>query len=156
MHFSWKGFWLAPLLMPVIGCAVMAPVLRGEAPVIFTFLLLMVPACVISYGATWLLFLPALFLISLVTSVTRLMACIVGFVIGAAVFLPVAELAWATGGPNSGHMEEEFWGFFAGWLTEPFMLFYPVGGLVTAALYWWFGTRRLTNLASSSSPGLSR
>jgi hypothetical protein len=148
MHFSWKGFWLAPLLMPVIGCAVMAPVLRGEGPVIFTFLLLMVPACVISYGATWLLFLPALFLISLVTSVTRLMACIVGFVIGAAVFLPVARLAWATGGPNSGPMEEEFWGFFAGWLTEPFMLFYPLGGLVTAALYWRFGTRRQLRAAT--------
>jgi hypothetical protein len=148
MHFSWKGFWLAPLLMPMIGCAVMAPVLRGEGPVIFTFLLLMVPACVISYGATWLLFLPALFLISLVTSVTRLMACIVGFAIGAVVFLPVARLAWATGGPNSGPMEEDFWGFFAGWLTEPFMLFYPLGGLVTAALYWWFGTRRQSRVAT--------
>ena len=157
MHFSWKGFWLAPLLMPMIGCAVMAPVLKAdEAPFILMFLLLMVPACVISYGATWLLFLPALFLISQVTSVTRLMACIVGFVIGAAVFLPVARLAWATGGPNSGPMQEEFWHFFAGWLTEPFMLFYPLGGLVTSALYWRFGTQRLSNLATSSSPGLSR
>jgi hypothetical protein len=152
MHFSWKGFWLAPLLMPVIGCAVMAPVLKSdEAPFILMFLLLMVPACVISYGATLLMFLPALFLISLVTPVTRLIACIVGFVIGAAVFLPVARLAWATGGSNSGPMEEEFWGFFAGWLTEPFMLFYPLGGLVTAALYWRYGTRRLEALSKKAS-----
>jgi hypothetical protein len=157
VHFSWKGLLLAPLPVPLIACAEMAPVLRSdEAPFIVMFLLLMVPACVISYGATLLLFLPALFLLSLPMLVTRWMACIVGFVIGAAVFLPVAKLAWATGGPNSGPMEEDFWHFFAGWLTEPFMLFYPIGGLVTAGLYWWFGTRRLSNLAKSSSPGLSR
>ena len=150
MHFSWKGFWLAPLVMPIIGCAVMAPVLGNPGlAVIATFFLLMVAACVISYGATLFLFLPALFLLSLVTSVTRFMACVVGFVIGAAVFLPVARLAWATGGPNSGPMEEEFWGFFAGWLTEPFMLFYPLGGLVTAALYWRFGTRGLNRLRNN-------
>jgi hypothetical protein len=142
MHFSWKGFWLAPLLVPMIACAVMAPVLRGEGPVILTFLLLLVPACVISYGTMLLGFLPALFLLSLLRQVTRWMACLLGFLLGAAVFVPVAKLAWATGGPNSGPMEEDFWAFFAGWLTEPFMLFYPIGGLVTAALYWWFGMRR--------------
>ena len=141
MHFSWKGFWLAPLLVPLIACAVMAPALRGEAPVIFTFLLLLVPACVISYGAMALLFLPTLFLLSLLTPTTRWMVWLLGLVLGAAVFVPVARLAWATGGPNSGPMTVDFWDFFAGWLAEPFMLFYPVGGLVTAGLYWWFGTR---------------
>jgi hypothetical protein len=64
-------------------------------------------------------------------------------VLGAAVVVPVARLAWATGGPNSGPLPEDFWVFFAGWLTEPFMLFYPLCGLVTAGLYWWLGTRRL-------------
>ena len=144
MHFSWKGFWVAPLVMPLIGCAVMAPVLGNEGlAVIATFLLLLVPACIISYGATLFLFLPALFLLSRLWAVTRSMAYLLGLVIGAAVFVPVAKLAWATGGPNSGHMEEDFWVFFAGWLAEPFMLFYPMGGLVTAGLYWWLGTRRL-------------
>jgi hypothetical protein len=141
MHFSWKGLFLAPLLVLVVAGAVMAPVLRGEGPVIFTFLLLMVPACVISYGATLLLFLPSLFLLSLLTPVTRWMVWLLGLVLGAAVFVPVAKLAWATAGPNSGPLPEDFSVFFAGWLTEPFMLFYPLGGLVTAALYWWFGTR---------------
>lgn len=141
MHFSWKGLLLAPLPVPLIASAVMAPELRGEAPVIFTFLLLLVPACVISYGAMALLFLPALFLTSLLTPVSRWMVWLLGLVLGAAVFVPVARLAWATGGPNSGPMTEDFPAFFAGWLTEPFMLFYPVGGLVTAGLYWWFGTR---------------
>jgi hypothetical protein len=152
MHFSWKGFWLAPLVMPLIGCAVMAPVLRGEAPVIFTFLLLLIPACVISYGAMLFLFLPALFLLSLLRPVTGWMAFLLGLVLGAAVFVPVAKLAWATGGPNSGPLPEDFWVFFAGWLTEPFMLFYPVGGFVTAALYWWLGTRRHNLRANDSAP----
>jgi hypothetical protein len=143
MHFTWKGLFLAPLLTPIVGCAAMTPVLKADdAPFVGVFLILMIPACVISYGAMLLMFLPSLFVLSRLAAVTRSMACILGLVIGAAVFLPVAKLAWATGGPNSGPMDEEFWHFFAGWLTEPFMLFYPLGGLVTAALYWWFGTKR--------------
>jgi len=133
MHFSWTGLFLAPLPVPLIACAVMAPGLRGEAPVVLTFLILLIPACVISYGATLFLFLPALFLLSLLRPVTGWMACLLGLVFGAAVFVPVTRLAWATGGPNSGPMLENFWVFFAGWATEPFMLFYPGGGLVTAA-----------------------
>jgi hypothetical protein len=145
MHFSWRGLFLAPLLVPIIACAAMTPSLKGdEAPFVLTFLVLLIPACVISYGATLFLFLPALFLLSLLMRVRRWMAWFLGLVLGAAMFLPVAKLAWATGGPNSGPMEEDFWVFFAGWLTEPFMLFYPGGGLMTAALYWWFGTRSET------------
>ena len=144
MQFTWKGFFLAPLLVPIIACAVMAPVLGNPGlAIIATFFLLLVAACVISYGATWLLFLPSLFLISRFTPLTRWVVYALGLVLGAAVFLPVAKLAWATGGPNSGPMDEEFWHFFVGWLTEPFMLFYPGGGLLMAALYWRFGTRRL-------------
>jgi hypothetical protein len=142
MRFSWNGLLLAPLLVPIVACAVMTPLLKAdEAPFTLTFLVLLIPACVISYGAMLFLFLPALFLLSLLRTLTGWAACVLGFVIGAAVFVPVARLAWATGGPNSGPMTEPFGVFFLGWLTEPFMLFYPVGGLVTAALYWWLGTR---------------
>jgi hypothetical protein len=149
MRFSWKGLLLAPLLAPIIACAVMTPVLKADdAPFILTFLLLMIPACVISYGAVLFLFLPALFLTSLLRPVTGRMASILGFVLGAMAFVPVARLAWATGGPDSGHMAEDFWVFFVGWLKEPFMLFYPGGGLVTAALYWRFGTRRHSRAAT--------
>jgi len=142
MHFSWKGLLLAPLPVPLIASAFMAPVLGNPGlATIAAFFLLMVPASVISYGATLFLFLPLLFVLSLLTSVSRWMVWLLGLLIGAAVFVPVARLAWATGGPNSGPMTVDFRDFFAGWLTEPFMLFYPVGGLVTAGLYWWFGTR---------------
>jgi hypothetical protein len=136
------------LLVPIVACTLMTPQLKAdEAPFVLTFLVLLIPACVISYGAMLFLFLPALFLLSLLRPVTGSTACVLGFVLGAAVFVPVARLAWATGGPGSGHMAEDFRDFFMSWLAEPFMFFYPGGGLVTAALYWWFGTRRLRSSA---------
>ena len=142
MYFSWRGLLLAPLPVPLIACAVMAPLLRGEGPVVLTFLILLIPACVIAYATTIFVFLPGLFLLSLWRPLTGWMACALGFLLGAAVFVPVTWLAWATGGPNSGPMTEPFGVFFLGWATEPFMLFFPAAGLVTAAVYWWLGTRR--------------
>jgi hypothetical protein len=102
MRFSWSGLFLAPLLVPIIACAVMAPLLRGEGPVILTFAILFIPACVISYGSTLFLFLPSLFLLSLSRPVTTWMACMLGLVLGAAVFVPVTLLAWATSGRTPG------------------------------------------------------
>ena len=148
MHFSWTGLFLSPLPVPLIACAVMAPVLRGEGPVVLTFLILLIPACVIAYATTIFVFLPGLFLLSLWRPLTRRMACALGFVLGAAVFVPVTWLAWDTGGPNSGPMTEPFGVFFRSWATEPFMLFFPAAGLVTGALYWWFGTRRHSRAAA--------
>ena len=148
MHFSWTGLFLAPLPVPLIACAMMAPVLRGEGPVVLTFLILLIPACVIAYATTIFAFLPGLFLLSLWRPLTRRMACALGFVLGVAVFVPVTWLAWDTGGPNSGPMTEPFGVFFRGWATEPFMLFFPAAGLVTGALYWWFGTRRHSRAAA--------
>jgi hypothetical protein len=90
MRFSSTGLIVSPLPVPLIACAVMAPLLRGEGPVVLTFLILLIPACVISYGAMLFLFLPALFLLSLLRPVTGWMACLLGLVLGAAVFVPVA------------------------------------------------------------------
>ncbi len=151
MRFSWTGLILAPSLMPLIACAVMAPPLRGEGPVILTFAILFIPACVISYGTTLFLFLPVLFLTSLLRPVGTWMACLLGLVLGAAVFVPVTMLAWATSGPDSGPPAETFLTFFWRWASEPFMLVYPLGGLVTAALYWWLGTRRLKLSAAAKN-----
>jgi hypothetical protein len=148
MYFSWRGLLLAPLPVPLIGCAVMAPLLRGDGPVVLTFLILLIPACVIAYATTIFVFLPGLFLLSLWRPMTGRIACTLGFLLGAAVFVPVTWLAWDTGGPNAGPMTEPFGVFFLGWVTEPFMLFFPAAGLVTAAVYWWFGTRRQSRAAT--------
>jgi hypothetical protein len=148
MYFSWRGLLLAPLPVPLIACAVMAPLLRGDGPVVLTFLILLIPACVIAYATTIFVFLPGLFLLSLWRPLTGWMACALGFLLGTAVFVPVTWLAWDTGGPNSGPMAEPFSVFFPRWATEPFMLFFPVAGLVTAAVYWWLGTRRHSRAAT--------
>ncbi len=142
MHFSWTGFWAAPLAVPLIGSAVMSPLLNGEGPVVLPFFILLIPACVISYGTMVFLFLPALFLLSLLRPLTGWIACALGFALGTAMILPVTMLAWRASGPDSGPPVENFLTFFVRWALDPFMLFFPAAGLVTAGLYWWLGTRR--------------
>ena len=89
MHFSWTGLILAPLPVPLIASAALAPLLNGDGPVVLPFLILLIPACMVSYGTTAFLFLPALFLLSAWRQVTGWMACALGFVLGLAVIVPV-------------------------------------------------------------------
>jgi hypothetical protein len=142
MRFSWKGLLLAPLPVPVVASVVMAPLLNGGGPVVLPFVLLLIPACMISYGTTIFLFLPALFMLSLLRPVTGWMACALGFALGTAMIVPITVLAWGSSGPDSGPPAENFLTFFVRWAFDPFMLFFPAAGLATAALYWWLGTRR--------------
>jgi hypothetical protein len=148
MRFSWTGFLLAPLPVPLIASAVLAPLLNGDGPVVLPFLILLIPSCMVSYGATALLFLPALFLLSLLKPVAGWMACALGFVLGLAVIVPVTLLAWASSGPDSGPPAESLLTFFPRWAGDPFMLFFPFAGLVTAGLYWWLGTRHQSRAAT--------
>ncbi len=156
MRFSWTGLIVAPLLVPFVASLVMSPLLTGEGPVVLPFIILLIPACLISYATTIFLFLPALFLLSLWRPLTGLIAGALGFVLGAAVVVPVTLLAWNSSGPDSGPPTEPFWEFFPRWSFDPLMLVFPVAGLVTAGLYWWLGTRRRSYSTQSSSPGLSR
>ena len=142
MRFSCKGLLLAPLPVPVVASVVMAPLLNGGGPVVLPFVLLLIPACMISYGTTIFLFLPALFMLSLLRPVTGWMACALGFALGTAMIVPITVLAWGSSGPDSGPPAENFLTFFVRWAFDPFMLFFPAAGLATAALYWWLGTRR--------------
>ena len=135
MRFSWNGLILAPLPVPLIASVVLAPLLNGDGPVVLPFLILMIPACMVSYGTTVFLFLPALFLLSLLRPVTGWMAWALGFVLGLAVIVPVTLLAWKSSGPDSGPPTESLLTFFPRWAGDPFMLFFPAAGLVTAALY---------------------
>jgi len=152
MHFSWKGLLLAPLPVPLIGSVVMAPLINGEGAVVLPFLILLIPACMISYGATVFLFLPALFLLSLLRPVTAWMTCALGFALGAAMIVPVTVMAWASSGPDSGPPAENLLTFFVRWAVDPFMLVFPAAGLVTAVLYWWHGTRSQSRTDVLASP----
>jgi hypothetical protein len=141
MRFSWTGLMLAPLLMPVMFSAALLSSFQGDRPVLL-FLLLLVPGCIVSYGTTIFLFLPCLYLLSLWRPMTSFKVCLLGLVLGAAVFVPLTWMEWKSSGPDSGPPTESFLEFFARWTIDPLTPLYPLAGLITAGLYWWLGTWR--------------
>jgi hypothetical protein len=141
MRFSWTSLLLAPLLVPLMFSAVFLS-LSGTSSPALSFLILMIPSCIISYGTTMFLFLPALFLLSLWRPLTALNVCLLGLVLGAAVFVPVTLMAWKSSGPDSGPPTENFLVFFVRWAADPFTAIFPLAGLMTSGLYWWLATRR--------------
>ena len=145
MRFSWTGLILAPLLVPLMLSAALLSFFQGDRPVLL-FLILLVPSCVVSYGTTIFLFLPSLFLLSVWRPMTGLKACLLGWVLGAVVFVPLTLLEWKSSGPDSGPPTESFLVFFLRWAADPMTAIYPMAGLVTAGLYWWLGTWRRDSL----------
>ena len=140
MRFSWTGLILAPLLVPLMFCALVLSFQTSGSALVF--LILLVPSCVVSYGTTIFLFLPALLLLSSWRPMTGLKTCLLGLVLGAAVYVPLTLLLWKGSGPDSGPPTESFWVFFLRWAADPTPALYPIAGLVTAGLYWWLGTWR--------------
>lgn len=140
MRFSWTGLILAPLVMPAISAALLSPFL-GQQPVL-GFLFLFIPGCIVSYGATLILFLPCLFLLSLWRPLTASNVCLLGLVLGLAVFVPLTWMEWKSSGTDSGPPSENFFPFFIRWVADPTTVLYPLSGLITAGVYWWLGTRR--------------
>jgi len=138
MRFSWASLLLAPLLVPLIFSAAF---LSSSSPVL-SFVILMVLSCIVSYGTTIFLFLPAVFLLSLMRPLTALNVCLLGLVLGAAAFVPVTLMAWKGSGPDSGPPTENFLVFFVRWAADPFTAIFPLAGLMTSGLYWWLATRR--------------
>ena len=143
MRFSWTSLLLAPLLVPLMFSAVFV---STSSPVL-SFLILMISSCIISYGTTVFLFLPALFLLSLWRRLTALNVCLLGLVLGAAVFVPVTLMVWKGSGPDSGPPTESFLAFFLRWAADPFTAIYPLAGLLTSGLHWWLATRRRGRLS---------
>jgi hypothetical protein len=151
MRFSWTSLLLAPLLVPLVFSAVFLS-LSGTSSPVFSFLILMIPTCIISYGTTMFLFLPALFLLSLWRPLTTLNVCLLGLALGAAAFVPVTLMEWKSSGPDSGPPTESFLAFFVRWAADPLTAIYPLGGLVTAGLYWWLGTWRRGRATPQHAP----
>jgi hypothetical protein len=139
MRFTWIGLVLAPLLVPVMFCAAFVSASQSDRPVL-VFLLLLLPGCIVSYGITIFLFLPSLFLLSLWRPMTGFKVCMLGMVLGAAVFVPLTWMDWKSSGTDSGPPTESFLEFFVRWAADPFTAIYPLAGLTTAGLFWWLGT----------------
>jgi hypothetical protein len=147
MRFSWTGLVLAPLPVPLLFSALMLDYPNGP---VLPFLILLVPGCIVSYGTTIFLFL-----FSLWRPMTGLKTCLLGAVLGAAVFLPLTLMMWKGSGADSGPPTESFLVFFLRWVADLTAVIFPLAGLVTAGLYWWLGTwrshSRLRNLRADSS-----
>ena len=125
----------------MIGAPMLSPLQEGGNPVL-AFLILLIPGCVVSYGATIFLFLPCLILLSLWSPVTAFSARLVGLLLGALMFVPLTWLDWTSSGPDSGPPTESFLAFFARWAADPMTAMFPLAGLITAGLYWWLVTQR--------------
>jgi hypothetical protein len=82
---------------------------------------------------------------------TGMKVCLLGLVLGAAVFVPLTSMEWKGSGPDSGPPTESFPVFFLRWAADPFTAIYPLAGLVTAGLYWWLGTWRRDRVAPDFS-----
>lgn len=140
MRFSWTGLILAPLLLPVTVSVLVSSIQGGHA--MFLFLFLLIPGCIVSYGTTIFLFLPCLFILSLWRPMTSFKVCLLGLVLGAAVFVPLTWIEWKSSGSDSGPPSESFLSFLVRWAADPLAAIYPLAGLITAGLYWWLGTWR--------------
>ena len=126
MRFGWTGLILAPLLLPVVFAALVRS-LQGDRPVL-GFLILLVPGCIVSYGTTIFLFLPCLFLLSLWRPMTGFKVCLLGLLLGVAVFVPLTWVEWSSSGPNSGPPTESFFQFFVRWAADPLTAIFPLAG----------------------------
>ncbi|QUD88527.1 hypothetical protein [Phenylobacterium montanum] len=140
-RISWPALLLVPLLTSAIFVAILAVfhVDGARGGPLLIFLVLMAPACVVAYGATLFLFLPSLLLLSRLVRMTGLRACLLGFVLGAVVIVPLVAMAWKSSGPDSGPPTENFLVFFVRWAADPMIALFPFAGMTTAGLYWWLG-----------------
>ena len=133
---------MAPLLVPAIFAALMIS-FEGIWSAL-AYLLALALGCIVSYGVTIFLFLPCLFLLSLWRPLTGFKVCLLGLALGAAIYVPFTLMMWKSSGPDSGPPTESFLTFFVRWIADPFTALFPLAGLITAGLYWWLGTRRLS------------
>jgi len=141
MRFNWTGLIVAPLIAPLMFSVALLGLLQGERPLLL-FLVLLALSSIVSYGATIFLFLPCLFLLSLWRPLTSLKVCLLGLVLGMAVFVPLTWMEWKSSGPDSGPPTESFLNFFVRWTADPLTAIYPLAGLITAGAYWWLATRQ--------------
>ena len=141
MKFSWKALILAPLPIPLVFSALFEISTPGRSP-IFSFLFFFVLGSVLSYGITIFLFLPCLFLVSRLTSLTVRLTGLVGTVLGCLVYLPVAWESYLATGVDSGPPQGTFGAYLRQHGFEWDFWALLLGGLTTALLYGYLVNQR--------------
>ncbi|HVM62364.1 MAG TPA: hypothetical protein VMV72_16005 [Verrucomicrobiae bacterium] len=141
IRFSWIGLLLAPLVIPFVYSALVACANPGWN-MIFAFLFFFICGCIFSYGTTIFLFLPCLHVSSRLVRPTIWFAGILGAVLTAPAYLPLAWLMYVTSGNDSGPPQGTFLESLRHQLADPIDLAFPIGGLITAVIYWVFAHRK--------------
>src|SRR4051812_29877812 len=99
--FSWRSIVIAPLVVPILVAALLTLGSPGNSP-IFGFVLFLVLGSVVSYAATIFLLLPGLYVASRFIELRWYSVCLLGLVLGTAVFFPIAWVSFKSSGPDSG------------------------------------------------------
>ena len=132
---------LAPLPIPLVFSALFEISTPGKSPIL-SFVFFFALGSVLSYGITIFLFLPCLFLVSRLTSLTVRLTGLVGTVLGCLVYLPVAWQSYLATGVDSGPPQ----GAFGDYLRQHGFAWdfrtLVVAGSVTALLYGYLGNQR--------------
>jgi hypothetical protein len=137
MRFSWKALLLAPLPVPLLWSVFFIAPLSPDKRA-YWFLLFFIPAAVVSYGATIVVALPGLYLLSKVAPLTLPRTCVLGAVLGTMSYVPSMLLLWLL---MPGRPQMSFAEFLASVAGSDTVIF-AIGGLVTAAAYWFLAGRR--------------
>lgn len=135
MKIHWKALLLAPAAIPAVYSLLAVLSLQGGDPV-WAFLFFFVLGSFVSYAATVGLLLPALHVLSRVTLPTWPKVAISGALLGVIASLPLEWVMWRASGDDSGPPSGPFIEMLLHDATDPIALAFPIGGLVTAALYW--------------------
>ena len=140
MPFSWRGFLIAPAVVPAM-VGILAAALPGGGSIVL-FLLTFVIGSIVSYSVTALVFLPSLFLLSRVWTMTGVTTSFLGLALGMAGYIPWTWIEWKSSGVDSGPPEEGYLSFLLRWDFDPLTLVFLPAGLITAAVYWRLGGRK--------------
>jgi len=108
---------------------------------LIAFLLLFVIGSFVSYSVTIFVFLPCLYALSRVRTMTGITTSILGLPLGMAAYIPWTLIEWKSSGPDSGPPTENYLSFLLRWDFDPFTLVFLPAGLITAALYWRLSNR---------------
>jgi len=156
MQFSWRGLLIAPAVVPALVGIVAAILLGGGSVVLF--LLTFIIGSLVSYSVTIFVFLPALFVLSRVRRMTGFTTSILGLALGMVAYIPWTVIEWKSSGADSGPPTETCFAFLFRWDFDPLTLVFLPAGLITAALYWWIGSRRTVagSGPESGSPMVAR
>jgi hypothetical protein len=126
--------------MPAILSIAVAILLAGGSLIVF--LLLFVFASLMSYAVTIFVFLPCLYVLSRVRTMTAITTSVLGLALGMAAYIPWTVIEWKSSGQDSGPPAESYLSFVLRWDFDPFTLVFMPAGLITAALYWRLGRLR--------------